>query len=451
MIFQRIPPTSNALLIPANGRWEWWNLSGSSASSSAAPKASAPSPASSPSSISLETTFPTQEEIPDSPAPRAVALPSRYFLNCIFKCIPASREDLEVIVKLDLETRGLIPVTAIKTGGLLFHDLGKPTPQSEKTQVSVCCLIQEIPEKLLFSQTHLYFPSVFVWSYPQDGVYLLREDVYPIFILVRNQRPVYFQQINASTLDFSSMKEIQSILLGLQADHILPQNSQQNIPVFTSLDLQHLSPAELQHISQETGISLQLIPSPSPHLPSTSGTSGAVSLNPPEVDILRSKAKRQAFIQKSAKILIAGYALLFFLLLGLGLQSRHQLQSLQDQIREHQPEVQMLQTTARKWQALDPAINREIFPVERLYQMSLLLPEEGVRLIKFQQKLNGFFISGEAASAPLAFKLANDLKESNEWVPFQWEAPQPKLLSNNIAQFQLLGKRLTPDTSTQSP
>jgi hypothetical protein len=151
----------------------------------------------------------------------------------------------------------------------------------------------------------------------------------------------------------------------------------------------------------------------------------------------RNRRRRGLKILGSIGIL---YLLFVALLLGDFGRLWWQKHGMEKDLALHRTAVQSIRSTALRWQALEPAILPEIYPIEMLFRCSRMLPEDGVRLIKFDQVGQRVLMTGEARNAPAAYKFVDDLKNSKDLAAYSWDMPPPKLLPNNSAQFQIEGK-----------
>ncbi len=103
--------------------------------------------------------------------------------------------------------------------------------------------------------------------------------------------------------------------------------------------------------------------------------------------------------------------------------------------------VLVLSDAAARWKALEPAVNIEFYPMEQLFKCTQVLPPEGVRFTLFEQRGGKLLIMGEAKNSPAAFKFTEDVQKSKSFAFYRWQVPQPKLLANGSAQFQMEGAR----------
>ncbi len=98
-----------------------------------------------------------------------------------------------------------------------------------------------------------------------------------------------------------------------------------------------------------------------------------------------------------------------------------------------------IQGTAERWRQVEWAVNPKLYPVELLYQISGLLPGDGLRLTAIEIQKGKVVIRGEASTAPAAFKFAEDIKAKSELQIFSWLMPSPTLRPDGRAEFTIEG------------
>ena len=98
-----------------------------------------------------------------------------------------------------------------------------------------------------------------------------------------------------------------------------------------------------------------------------------------------------------------------------------------------------IQKTAERWRKVEEAVNPGFYPVEVLYQVSSLLPPDGMRLTSFEVEKGKVTLRGEASTAPAAFKFAEDIKAKPELQLFNWQMPSPTLRPDGRAEFAIEG------------
>jgi hypothetical protein len=131
-------------------------------------------------------------------------------------------------------------------------------------------------------------------------------------------------------------------------------------------------------------------------------------------------------------VVIAGLGHLYWL--------RRQAVTLEDQLRAARPGVAAMQTEQSHSNALALAIDPHHYTVELLFLLQRCLPVEGVQFTEFEQIAQQWRVVGEAPSASLAIDYLARLKHDPDLSANQITADPPRLLPNDRAQFQVVGK-----------
>ncbi len=170
---------------------------------------------------------------------------------------------------------------------------------------------------------------------------------------------------------------------------------------------------------------------------------------PPSVplDLLpRSVAERRQWRQRQrrTRLALASVAALYLLFLlytiSTALAHRFANHRMQAQLDTLLPEMTEHQTTARRLDALNPALDPGTYPLELLHRIMTLLPEGGVRLTRFEIVGNRLELGGESSTAREAFDFLNALQSAPSLHHITWEEPpQPVPLPNDTARFTLQG------------
>jgi hypothetical protein len=104
-----------------------------------------------------------------------------------------------------------------------------------------------------------------------------------------------------------------------------------------------------------------------------------------------------------------------------------------------QPEIDQVTTAQAHWQAMEGAINPDLYPMELFHQVVSLLPEEGIRLKEFQIANGKILVSGEAATVNHALGFKGRLIASDVQNHHAWNFPVPSIREDNRADFRAEG------------
>jgi hypothetical protein len=154
---------------------------------------------------------------------------------------------------------------------------------------------------------------------------------------------------------------------------------------------------------------------------------------------LHAKKRRRSRIWFGIGVLAALYVLGLAAFAGYLYWQKRVAADLQKRIRQQAPTVAAIQKTAERWRQVELAVNPKLYPVELLYQISSLLPPDGMRLTGLEVEKGKITIRGEASTAPAAFKFSEDIKAKPELQMFNWQMPSPTLRPDGRAEFAIEG------------
>lgn len=116
------------------------------------------------------------------------------------------------------------------------------------------------------------------------------------------------------------------------------------------------------------------------------------------------------------------------------------LRSVENEIAQIAPTLQMAQTQKQRWDLMAPAVQPKRFAVEILRIAQLSRPSTEVSITKFDYNIKGFTIEGEAANTTLWDGYVQKLQSDPALSIFKLEAGPPELLPNDHAKFKISGK-----------
>ena len=400
---------ADQLILPGADSWESWP-----ASANGAP------------SIATVLSDPSQE----GGKVLALGIPTRYLTAVplwLVKADPALYPDM---IRLQLERRGLL------SGGAHFR--WKQVTQTDDRVLFLACLLSNrTPAEIHVEDAQRFEPSPSLRRVPGERLVLMRESGRLVAMCSIQEQLAAFQCLGDGQVTPDTAAEIQGMLLQLGEEQVLPRCG--SIVAWCEL-----SPQERQMLTQKTGLEVGQSAAPAPELPEESW-----ELTPPAV--LEARETRRKRESQRRWIAIAGGA---WLLLAIAVAAHFfwlylQARELRSNVQATAPTVERLRLAAETWRALEPAIEPDLYPVERLHRAARLLPEDGVRFTLYDQRVSAFLIRGEAKNAPAAFQYRDSLEKDPDWAGYTWLMPQPRLLPNNSAQFVLEGSRGYAPTDTQ--
>jgi hypothetical protein len=392
------------LLRPAAESWELWRLGGED-------------------KTSLLQTAKTLEEIRQT-SNTIFAFPVCALFHVPVWLIRTEQDFLRELVSIQIEKRGLIQGSTDET---IFG-----TDICTKTGTHILCRITVLPKDLYTIQVPTW-PEKFDLAarfYPFSGnsVVLWRELEYIAAAFVDDGKPIHFQTLTQNELSSEAIHEIHLLALLLESQGLIKRPSKISFwGEFTDEELKLAQP--YFQVIKET--------LPPPITPRTD-----LDLTPASIREIKKDRLRQENSKKTTTLAAAAY-LVFFLIISAYIGVRYiQKNIISTEITQSADEVERVTKIKNIWKVLEPILDPESSPLEVLYQTARLLPKEGVRFTSFEMDTSTVTIQAEASSFPDASTFTQKVKENPQLSIYSWEDPNPILLPNNKAQFQLLGKSI---------
>ncbi len=159
-------------------------------------------------------------------------------------------------------------------------------------------------------------------------------------------------------------------------------------------------------------------------------------------EVTRQRQRRRAAIRNVA-LLAAG--LVVYTVIGIWIWNKaksteREIASLERRIAIIQPDVERIQLAGQRWQALEPAFEKDLFPVVQLSRITSALPGSGVVMREYRTTGRDIRLRGQARDVQLANLLLEDLKGLDGFARYEWSMPNPRVERNNTATFEIQGK-----------
>ena len=353
----------------------------------------------------------------------ALALPMQELLVFPLWLATVDRSLMEGLVSIQLEKRGLL-ARVREEAAFDFRILQQ---EADRTLVSVVVLRSDFSPELCTDRTEDYRLSTDFLKLPDDALVIWSELGRRVFAFLRSGELVYVQSL-AGNAEAMLAGETCCAWLALQAEGVL---TGLNGIVFFG----EVRSGEVQSLAQVFGMTPQVLPAPE-----FARRENPRKLLPYRVRQQMKERESRQRLQRICTGLGLAYLVLLLVVLGHYGWIVWQGHSLEKELALHRAEVQAVRDAASRWEALEVALEPGNYPVEMLYRCSRHLPEEGVRLVTFDQSPGHILLTGEAKNAAVAFKFADDLKKDRELGDYTWIMPPPRVLPNDSSQFQIEGK-----------
>jgi hypothetical protein len=352
-----------------------------------------------------------------------VALPAAYSFTFPSWLATSDRAVIPEILHLQLEKRGLLS----KNSGNSAVDYRLIDTSENKTLAIATILQPDFPKKLAFERVKRFEPSAYTLALPQDRLVIWREQGRLTVAATRGRDAVTVQVLGDSELSETAALELKCIAFQLEALHLCER--------FLGITLWgEFTVEECERLERHLGLKVTRDAVPPPDLPQIRS-----KLLPPEVFHLHERRRRRRRIAAGIGWLAAVYVLGVLGLIGYIYWQRHIADDLRQHIQQQAPTVTAIQGTAERWRQIEWAVNPKFYPAEVFYQVSGLLPHDGLRLTAFEMQNGKVVIRGEASTSPAAFKFAEDIKAKPDLQMFAWQMASPILRPDGRAEFSIEG------------
>lgn len=349
------------------------------------------------------------------------ALPTSLVTCQLFWLETTEEKAVPDLVRMQCERRALLRQNEVWRHRVLRSEDGR-------SLVQVLILRNAIPPTLAGAENARFEVMARCLSLPAQSAGVWRSLGTVSLALTGADGPVYFQSLPHRELTPECLGDIRTAIWMAQA--------QGWVPAIETLALvgnwMALSASELEHA---TGLRVVRVDADILALPEP-----PQELVPREVRKRRITHRRRRRIVRIGLVVAALYAafLSYEILTGVFLSTANS--RLRAQLDAIMPAVQEMQNTARRLDALNPALDTKTYPLEILYRVTALLPEQGVRLTRFEITADRLEIGGESTTAREAFDFMRNLQEAEALRHITWDdPPQPIPLPNDTTRFSIQG------------
>ena len=352
-----------------------------------------------------------------------VALPAEYTFTFPAWLATSDRAVIPEILHLQLEKRGL--VTRNSAGSEVDF---RVIDTRENQSLAIATILQpEFPKELAFERVKRFEPSAYAFALPENRLVIWREQGRLTVAATRGRDPVTVQVLGDHELSETAALELKCIAFQLEAQHLCER--------FLGVTLWgEFTVEEGERLQRHLGLKVTREAVPPPDLPKIRS-----KLLPPEVSSLHERRRRRRRIRSAIGWVVAIYLLGVLGLIGSIFWQRRVADNLRQQIQGQAPTVAAIQGTAERWLQVELAVNPKFYPVEVLYQVSGLLPHDGLRLTALEIQNGKVAIRGEASTSPAAFKFAEDIKAKPDLQMYSWQMASPILRPDGRAEFTIEG------------
>lgn len=271
-------------------------------------------------------------------------------------------------------------------------------------------------------------PSARMLPLPENGIAVWKELGRYVVAWTREGRLLHVAVLASRLLDVDAAFEMRDLCAALQAHDFMEEPPA--LHVWTSCETDFVPQLACLFVEAE----VRKEPRPDPRPPADDG--GLLPLN---VAMLRQQQQRRL----GRMLLLTAAAMMYLCFFGawwLRLQWREgTLRHAETELTVRQPEIDRVTQAQAHWQAMEGAINPDLYPVELFHQIVSLLPEEGIRLKEFQVENGKIIVSGEASTVNHALGFKGRLTACAALQNYAWSFPVPSIREDNRAEFRTEG------------
>ena len=163
------------------------------------------------------------------------------------------------------------------------------------------------------------------------------------------------------------------------------------------------------------------------------------TLYPESIRVRKQKERSRGNRRKLAAFAVILFLIITLTVAGLGLYIKNETDLLRERVATLTPQAEQLQLTDALWKQVELATEPNLSPLETMHRVTRTLPEEDLRMTKYQQLNNTVVISGESKQHSHIFGWVKQLKASPDCEHMEWKDPIIKMLPGNLVQFTLQG------------
>jgi len=276
--------------------------------------------------------------------------------------------------------------------------------------------LEELTKRQPNSDFVSFFPQYALYAPPENAAVLWREGKRWVAGYSRGSRWLHVQTLGGEEMRPLLAGEVNLTLIELNARALLEGVTR--IVVWATYD------PELHHaLGEETGLSVvfETRPGPDP------ASAPLWDFEPHEIALARIARTRRR----------RGLAAAFLALLALSMLAaaatfhlwhlRESNARLMARVEENRGDAATISSAMDRWHTLGPAIDPLRSPIELFHQISLLLPETGLRLTSFEVRDDKVIeVRAEGATMANAIQIKAAFEKAEALADYTWEIPPPR-------------------------
>lgn len=341
--------------------------------------------------------------------------------------LPAVVDDgvLESMILAQVDKRGL----GARGGALVDHELLGP---GETGQIFAVRVVSEMPRECLLETAAGYNTSAALRCAglvaPSVAV-LWREQGRLVLAVRAAGHDAHVQRLSGKPeIGAALAREVNLVLLGLDGESFFEKNPPTEIVL---LD-EGSGGGDLEGFRSALSLPLRVESTPLPAKPPA-----RAALLPAEAKNRRRKRRNAMRAVAIVAVGLVAYAVVGTWIWKSANATKKEIESLERRIAILEPDVERVQAAKERWQALEPAFDKNHFPVVQLSRITAALPGSGVVVRDFRTSAETIRVRGQARDVQLANRLLEDLRSTEGFQRYQWSMPNPRVERNNTATFEI--------------
>lgn len=329
-----------------------------------------------------------------------------------------------------IERRGLARGSLEET---LFDCHSQQSDHDGETSVSVDVL-SDLPDGLELKNARGYTAAARLFPLPANKLVLWREQDQLVLSVGRNGKLVYNQVIGPiDRLKNGAAHEIQMTQMALESEGLISDGNRGLEVWMDDPDI------DLSVLRSGVGMPVEVKPRPEPSAAlATSETTG--EMVPSSVLVTRKRHRRTWMFLCLAAALAMAYIVVLH-------RMRSEVSALEAQIPDLEKQVEQTKGVAEKvkqiqarWNTLRPVLEPKRYPLVHLSHIARVMPGGGVLITDYESKIKEVRIRGIARDTAAAYEMLRLMVGDEELKVYNWEMPQPTVMRDSRASFEIKGK-----------
>ncbi|HYF35519.1 MAG TPA: hypothetical protein VD994_09545, partial [Prosthecobacter sp.] len=301
-----------------------------------------------------------------------IALPARNVVSIPMRFQGVDLARREAVAQLELEAAGFSNEAA-DVHNFEVHSLG--TDERDQRTAAFVQMANLPPLVLEDGKDAKFAPSVAFRKLHPGEVLVWREGENLVMAVPHESgQPIHCQALAAHTLDADAAAEIRCVLASLDLSGVLP--NLQSLCIAAANEAEEVIPVSFEN-ALDLPVTLRREEPPVP-------PQQPARMVPASVVRLRHERQQRRMVMLGAlAFTFVLFAALAAFAARVGLREK-EIAAQEARLDALEPQLMSIREAREAWADLEPAITPDRYPVESFYQLVLLLPEENIRITRFE-------------------------------------------------------------------